>query len=411
MSGSPTTTSSSTSSSILHQLNVEALRAATPGCLDVAFLNNAGSALPTTETLEATISHLRREAVIGGYKASDEATGVIQEARATAARLIGAQPHEIALTASDTAGFAKVFWGMVNGGMIPKGARVVVDQVSYNSHYMALLQLQRTHNIKIDVLPSNVDGSIDVTKIDETLDRPTALVMSTTIGTHCGLINPIAGVGAACKARSIIHMVDACQAIGQLPVNVDDIACDVLTSTGRKWLRGPRGTGLLYVRDSLAERCDPPGLDGVSGNWIDAYDYSLVSGAMRFEEFETCVAARVGFANALSELEGLGVQNVRNRLVVLSEHLREGLHSVGAIAHDGDGERSAIVSWSVPGLDPTMVVEAANRANITINASTAAFARLDMVIKHQTSVVRAAPHIYNTTEELDRLIAVVGKLI
>jgi cysteine desulfurase / selenocysteine lyase len=392
-------------------VDVEALRVATPGCVDIAFLNNAGSALPTTQTTEATINHLRREAVIGGYKAGDEAANLIQGARASAARLLGAKAHEIALTASDTAGFAKVFWGMVNGGVLVKGARVVVDQVAYNSHYMGLLQLQRTHNIKIDVLPSHIDGSIDITKIDETLDQPTAMVMSTTIGTHCGLINPIAAIGASCKARSIIHMVDACQAIGQLPVNVEEIGCDVLTSTGRKWLRGPRGTGLLYVRDSLAERCDPPGLDGVSGMWIDAYEYSKVAGAMRFEEFESSVAARVGFANALTELETLGVQNVRDRLVVLSEHLRNGLTANGATVHDGNGERSAIVTWSVPGVDPAVVVEAANKANITINASTAAFARLDMGAKNQLSVVRAAPHIYNTTEELDRLIAVVGKLI
>jgi cysteine desulfurase / selenocysteine lyase len=392
-------------------LNVEALRAATPGCVDVAFLNNAGAALPTTQTLEATIAHLRREAVIGGYKAGDEAADLIQGARATTARLIGAQTHEIALTASDTAGFAKVFWGMVNGGVLVEGSRVIVDQVAYNSHYMGLLQLQRTHSIKIAVLPSNPDGSIDVSKIDQTLDQPTALVMSTTIGTHCGLINPIAAIGAACKARSIIHMVDACQAIGQLPVNVEDIACDVLTSTGRKWLRGPRGTGLLFVRDSLAQRCDPPGLDGVSGNWIDAYDYSRVVGALRFEEFESSIAARVGLANALTELETLGVQNVRDRLVILSEYLRTRLSEVGGIVHDGEGERSAIVTWSVPGIDPTVVVQAANLANITINVSPAAYARLDMVAKNQTSVVRASPHIYNTTEELDRLIDVVAKLI
>ncbi len=392
-------------------LDVGALRAATPGCLGVAFLNNAGSALPTTQTLEATISHLRREAIIGGYKAGDEAAQVIQGARESAARLIGATPHEIALTASDTAGFAKVFWGMVNGGVLVKGARVVVDQVAYNSHYMGLLQLQRTHNIKIAVLPSRPDGSIDITKIDETLDEPTAMVMSTSIGTHCGLINPIAVIGAACKERSIIHMVDACQAIGQLPVNVDDIAWDALTSTGRKWLRGPRGTGLLYVRDSLAERCDPPGLDGVSGMWIDAYDYSKATGAMRFEEFESSIAARVGFANALTELETLGVHNVRDRLVLLSEHLRTGLTAAGATVHDGAGEQSAIVTWSVPGVDPTVVVEAANTANITINASSAAYARLDMGAKNQTSVVRATPHIYNTIEELDRLIDAVAQLI
>ncbi len=392
-------------------LDVEALRAATPGCLDTTFFNNAGSALPTTQTLDATIGHLRREAVIGGYKAADEAANLIQGARASAARLLGAKAHEIALTASDTAGFAKVFWGMVNGGVLLKDARVVVDQVAYNSHYMGLLQLQRTHSIKIDVLPSNPDGSIDVTEIEETLDQPTAMVMSTTIGTHCGLINPIAAIGAVCKARSIIHMVDACQAIGQLRVNVEDIACDVLTSTGRKWLRAPRGTGLLYVRDSLAERCDPPGLDGVSGMWINAYDYSKVPGAMRFEEYESSIAGRVGLANALTELETLGVQRVRDRLVVLSEHLRTGLTANGALVHDGDGERSAIVTWSVPGVDPSAVVDAANNANITINASTAAFARLDMGAKNQMSVVRAAPHIYNTTEELDRLIDVVAKLV
>jgi cysteine desulfurase / selenocysteine lyase len=393
-------------------LDVGALRAATPGCLDVAFLNNAGSSLPTQQTLEATISHLRRESVVGGYRAGDEAAEVIQGARSTAARLLGAQTQEIALTPSDTAGFAKVFWGMVNGGVLRNGSRVVVDQVAYNSHFMGLLQLQRTHSIVIDVLPSNPDGSIDISNIEATLDqRPTTMVMSTTIGTHCGLINPIAAVGAACKARSIIHMVDACQAVGQFGVNVDEIGCDALTSTGRKWLRAPRGTGLLYVRDSLAERCDPPGLDGVSGNWIDATDYSHASGALRFEEFESSIAERVGLANALNELESLGVRKVRDRLVLLSEHLRSGLEANGAVVHDGQGERSAIVTWSVPGVEPTAVVEAANAANITINASVAAFARLDMGIKNQSSVVRAAPHVYNTTEELDRLLEVVAKLV
>ena len=131
---------------------------------------------------------------------------------------------------------------------------------------------------------------------------------------------------------------------------------------------------------------------------------------MRFEEFESSIAARVGFANALGELETLGVQNVRDRLVLLSEHLRFGLAANGAIVHDGNGERSAIVTWSVPGVDPTVVVEAANTANITINASIAVFARLDMGVKNQTSVVRAAPHVYNTTEELDCLIDVVARL-
>lgn len=392
-------------------LDVESLRAATPGCRDLAFLNNAGSSLPTSATLERTIDHLRREAMIGGYSAADEVEPVLDAAKVTAARLLNAAgPDEISFQHSDTTGFVKVFTGMCNTGVVGRGGRIVVDRLAYSSHYLAVLQAWRFLGVSIDVLPSNADGAIDASQIESFLDRPTAMVTATMVATHCGLVNDVAALGAACRERGIPFVLDACQAVGQLSVDVQAIGCDALTTTGRKWLRGPRGTGILYVNRSLSERCDPAGIDGHSALWNSAFDYELVQGAGRFDEFECSFAARVGLANALAELELLGIDRVRRRLDTLARYLRSGLSANGAIVHDGQGPTSAIVTFSVPGIAPADVVRAAADAGISINASGIANARLDMGERGLDALVRASPHVYNTVEELDRLVDVVARV-
>lgn len=391
--------------------NIDALRDATPGCKDLAFLNNAGSSLPSTKTLESTIAHLRREAIVGGYVAADEVEPVLLKAKAAAARLVNAvDATEISLQHSDTTGFVKVFTGMCNAGLIARGSRVVVDRLSYSSHYLGILQAALSFGVVVDVLPSDNHGAIDQAQIATTLDRPTAMVSATMVATHCGLINPVAALGAACRQRGIPFILDACQAVGQLPVDVEAIGCDALTTTGRKWLRAPRGTGFLYVRRSLAERCEPSGIDGHSANWNGAVSYELLPGAGRFDEFEFSVAARVGLANALAELESLSVDRVHARISSLASHLRAGLESVGAKVLDGSGPKSGIVTFNKPGVDPAAIANGAASQAIAINTPGVAGARLDMHAKGLASVVRASPHIYNTTDELDRLIAVVASL-
>ncbi len=400
---------------VAHKIDIDAVRAATPGCHEFTFLDNAGAALATQHTLDATIGHLLHEARVGGYRAGADVAEVLQAGRTQAATLLNANgPDEIAFVPSDGAGFTKVFWGLLLGNQIVQGDRVLVDRINYSSHYLALLQARDQFDLRIDVIPSLVDGSIDLDGLDrmlgDDLDQDVALVSTTMIGTHCGLVNPVAAVGARCRDRGILYIVDACQAVGQMPVDVQAIGCDALTTTGRKWLRAPRGTGLLWVHRDVIPVCVPIGIDGGSASWLDEDRYELARGAKRFEEFETSVAAQVGLAAALDQVNELGIAAIHHRITSLADGLRAALKSVPGVSMlDGEGERSGIVTFTIEGHEPSQVAAALSEQCIVVSASDAPWARLDMDAKGFTAVVRASPHYYNTADELDRLVEAIGR--
>lgn len=388
-------------------IDVAELRATTPGCASVAHLNNAGSALPSQATLDATVAHLQLEARIGGYEAADAAADALRATRTNAARLLNADPSEIAITTSDTVSFAKALWGYAFAGGLPAGGRVLVDRLSYNSHYFAVHQAARRYDLQVDVVPSLPDGTIDLDAFDRLLDDRVFLVSATHVGTHRGLVNPVEEIGARCQAAHVHLFLDACQSVGQLPVDVDAIGCTVLTATGRKWLRGPRGTGLLYVKAGFLNQLDPPGIDSHSATW-QGDSYVLNPDASRFEEFETSIAAQVGLGVALGELLVLGVDAVSERVIALAEGLRAQLADVrGVQVLDGGTHRSGIVTFTVAGRDAADVKAAATAAGVNVSVSTDVGALLDMRAEGRTAVVRASPHVYNDETELARLLDVV----
>lgn len=392
------------------RLDIAALRAATPGCANVAHLNNAGASLPDAATLSRVIAHLRREAEIGGYEAAAEVAQENDDVRAAGAALLGAHRDEVAIVGSDTQAFMKLLWGWVLGGNLPMGATVLVDRLTYNSHYMALLQVQRQLSIRIDVAPADVHGVVDVDAFRSRFELgDVMLVCGTFLGTHSGTLNPAAQMGRVCRDAGVPYFLDACQALGQLPCDVGLLGCDALTGTGRKWLRGPRGTGLLFARREICERCIPPGIDGESATWIDTDSYSLNDGARRFEEFEVPLAAQLGLGVALRQAVQLGVGHIAARVGALAGRLRAGLAGF-AVVHDHPFRSGGIVTFSVPGIEPMVAVAAARLRGINIDTSTAPSARLDMEPKRLDQVVRASPHYYNTEAEVDLLIDVVSGL-
>jgi selenocysteine lyase/cysteine desulfurase len=387
------------------RLDVVGLRAATPGCGERVHLDNAGAALPTRATLDAVIGHLELEARVGGYEAAELARPGLERARADLATLLGARPDEVALTTSDTAAWSKAFWGFVLGGGLRRGDRVVVDQVVYNSHHFAVLQARDRLGVEVEVLPRGADGGLDLDALARSLGRPTGLVTVTHVPTHTGAVNPVREVGAIARAAGVPFFLDACQSLGQLPVDVGDIGCDVLTATGRKWLRGPRGTGVLFVADHLQGRMSPPGIDASSATWVDELRLELSPGAARFEEFERSHAALVGLGNAVAELLDLGVDAVAARVGDLAAHLRERLaQRPGVEVHDGPGPVSGIVTFTVAGRGVDEVVSAARGAGVAVGASPATVARIDLGRRGLEAVVRASAHVFNTHDELDRLV-------
>jgi cysteine desulfurase / selenocysteine lyase len=388
-------------------IDVDRLRADTPGCERVVHLNNAGSSLPPTPVVERVIAHLRREAEIGGYEAKAEVADELTSARVDLAALLNAPVGEVALATSDTAAWTKVLWGLEHSGWFDGGGRVLVDRAAYNSHYLSLLQVRERHGIVIEAIDAAEDGTIELADLDRRLDSSVRLVTATHVGTHRGLVNPVAEVGARTRAIGVPFFLDACQSTGQVHVDVVAIGCDVATGTGRKFLRGPRGTGFLYVRDEWSERMRPPGIDGTSAQWIDADTFTTAAGAARFEEFERSLAAELGLGVAIRYALAIGIEAINARIVDLAETLRTSLVDAGAMVHDGGTHRSGIVTFTVDGVAPSDVQLAAARAGINVSVTEAPWARLDMESRGLTAAVRASVHAFNTEDELACLVDVV----
>ena len=397
---------------MLRPLEVDAERAATPGCASVAHLNNAGAALPTAATLGTVIDHLRLESEMGGYEAETAAWDRLDAVRTAAATLLGATHDEVAITGSDTEGFTKALWGFYLGGGLERGRRVLVDRIAYDSHYMGLLQVAGLAGATIEAVPSTPDGTLDLDALADALaGGDVALASLTHVGTHRGLVNPVAEAARLCRDAGSATFVDACQSIGQLPVDVRAIGCDVLTGTGRKWLRGPRGTGLVYVRAGFAPRLRPIGIDGRSATWDAVDHYRLEDGAQRFIPFETPVAVRLGLGTAIAHTIDLGIDAIAARIGAVAEELRGLLAGIDGVAvHDGGRHRCGIVTFTVDGQAPTVVAAGARAAGINVSVTEQPATLLDLGGDRPTSVVRASPHYYNDSDELGRLAAVVAGL-
>lgn len=390
-------------------IDVAALRAATPGSARVAHLNNAGAALPTQRTLDTVVAHLRLEAELGGYEAAALADQQLGAVRERAARLLGAPDGSIALTTSDTAAWTKAFWGFVLGGGLEGSRRIVVDHAVYNSHHLAVLQAVRHLGAEVEVVPAGEDGTLDLDALAAALRTPAALVSVTHVPTSSGLVNPVVAAGRLAAAAEVPYFLDACQSVGQLPVDVDAIGCQVATATGRKWLRGPRGTGLLYIQPGFAQRLDPPGIDASSAEWTPGDDYLLAPGARRAEEFERPIAALLGLGAAIDQLLELGIDVVAARIAELADELRRRLEQLdGVRTLDGTGPRSGIVTFAVQGVDADDLAAAAGAAGVNVSVSRASQARHDLGTRGLETVVRASPHVYNTADELGRLLEVVA---
>lgn len=391
-------------------LDVHRLRADTPGCERVVHLNNAGASLLPRPVFDAVMDHLRLESEVGGYEAADAAADRLDATRSALGRLLGADPLDIAITQSDTASWSKAFWGLALSGWFDDGGRVLVDRIAYSSHYLSLLQAVDRFGVRVEAIDSLDDGTIDLGDLDRRLDASVRMVAVTHVGTHRGLVNPVADVGARTRTSGTPFFLDACQSAGQLPVDAAAIGCDVATGTGRKFLRAPRGTGWLYVRPEWAERMAPPGIDNVSARWTAEDRYEYVERAGRFEEFERSIAGEIGLGVAVEYALALGIDAITQRIGGLAERLRAGLASVGASVHDGGQVRCSIVTFTVPRRSPVDVRASLAEERINVTVTEGNWSRLDMPRRGLDAAVRASPHAFNTEEEVDRLVEHVRKL-
>ncbi|WP_214324374.1 aminotransferase class V-fold PLP-dependent enzyme [Nonomuraea sediminis] len=389
-------------------IDVAKAREATPGVGNVAHFNNAGASLPSQGVLSAVVDHLLLEADIGGYEAAARAADRLAAVYSSAARLLNCSPDEIALVDSATRAWDLAFYA------IPwrRGDRILTSKAEYASNFIAYLQVAERHGVRVDVVPNDGLGQISVDALRDMADERVRLISLTHVPTNGGLVNPAAEVGKVAAEVGALYLLDACQSVGQLPVDVARIGCDLLSTTGRKYLRAPRGTGLLYVRRSALDRLDPPFLDLHAARWVAPGHYEVQPGARRFESWEYGVAARLGLGGAIDEALAWGLDDIRDRVYALADHLRERLSDLpGCQVRDQGAERCGIVTFTLDGRPADELKARLTARSINVNVSRAPSTLLDMTDRGLGELVRASVHYYNTEEEVARLCAVLGEPI
>ncbi len=388
-------------------LDVPALRAETPGCTRKIHFNNAGAGLMPLPVVEAVKAHLDLEAEIGGYEAAAARASECDAVYTSVARLIGARPQEIALLENATVAWQLAFYAL----KFEDGDRILTSRAEYAANYVAFLQMQRRTGCVIEVIPDDARGATDPAALEAMIDASVKLIAVTWIPTNGGLINPAGEIGRIARAHGITYLLDACQAVGQMPVDVGALGCDFLSATGRKFLRGPRGTGFLYVREALLETIEPSVIDHFAAPWVAADAYELRPDARRFETWEKSYALVLGLGAAADYALALGDEAIRTRSFGLADKLRRELAVLPQVnVHDLGDEHCAIVSFTHEKIAARDVVGVLGARDINISASSPSSTLLDSTARDLPDLARASVHYYNTEDEIESFVRALTDL-
>jgi cysteine desulfurase/selenocysteine lyase len=289
------------------------------------------------------------------------------------------------------------------------GDRIIVHASEYASSYLAFLQLAKRRGIGIDVAPSDASGQIDVEALPSLVGPATKMINLVHVPTQGGLINPAEAVGSFARDHGLVYFLDACQSVGQLDVNVGRIGCHVLSGTGRKFLRGPRGTGFLYVSDEIVGDLDPPFIDMRAATWTAESEYELKPDARRFENWESFVAGRIGLAAAVDYALAIGLDAIEERVIALAARLRDALAAIDGVEVLDQGERrGAIVTFRKATESATGLAARLRGQAVNISVTDTASARLDLGARGLDEIARASIHYFNTGDEIERFVGLVG---
>jgi selenocysteine lyase/cysteine desulfurase len=385
-------------------------RADTPGCTHRTHLNNAGAALMPAPVIDAVNDHIRLESEIGGYEAADAREGEIAAVYDEIAGLVGADARNMAIVANATAAFVQ----SMSAFDFAPGDVIVTSRCDYTSYQIHFLALAKRLGVVVRHAPDLPEGGVDADAVRALLRRERVrLVHVSWVPTNSGLVQDVAAVGAVCEAAGVPYIVDACQAIGQIPIDVRALQCDYLSVTARKFLRGPRGIGFLYVSERALARGDYPlSVDMRGARWVDTDRFELVDSAHRFEDWEFPYALVLGLGAAARYARRVGIDVAGGRATRFAAMLRDRLAAIPGVRVLDRGERlCAIVTIDASGRDASELSAALGRRGINTSASLRWYGLIDFGEKGSTGALRLSPHYYNSDAELDSAIGALEEIL
>jgi len=379
---------------------IQQLRAETKGTNNIIHFNNAGASLPPDIVVETVINYLNEEATRGGYETEYKYSAQLNDTYDLIAQLINADSDEIALVEN-----ASMAWGLAfNGIDIKKDDVIITCEMEYVTNLIGLLHIQKTHGVKVEIIPNDAHGNFSLEAFEAAITPQTKLIAMTHIPSSAGGMIPIVEIGKIARKHNILYLVDACQSAGQIPLDVKEIGCDMLSVTGRKYLRAPRGTGFLFVRKEIQDSLNLLFIDGFSTQWVNEQEYKLRDDARRFELYEKNRALTLGLGKAVQYALNIGVDRIWQRIQCLAGIMRDQLKAIdGITVHDFGDQQCGIVTFIVDGTDNAVIKSKLAELHINVSIGLAKSTLIYMNKNNLSSVVRASVHYYNTEEEIKTL--------
>ena len=392
---------------MLKTLDIEKIRSETPGCSQKIHFNNAGSSLSPQSVTDAVISYLRREQEVGGYEAAEEAKYLLHNFYVEFAELLNCDESEIAFIENSTRAWELA----VHSINWTDGDQIITAENEYGSNYLGLLHIAKQKKVDLITVPCDEIGVVSLNQLEKSITSKTKLIALTHIASQRGDIQPAPDVGAIAKKNKVLFLLDACQSVGQINLDTEELNCDFLCGSGRKYLRGPRGTGFLFVKNKILQSLEPIFLDLHSASWRDSKSYEFINTAKMFECYERNVAAMIGLSTAVQYLSKLGINAIEERISHLSSVLIAGLSELQGIrVLEKSHHRSGIITFTKDNIDAKILRNELQKRNINVSVCKQQNAQLDLGVELTGDVTRVSLHYYNTQQEVSEFLQALGEI-
>lgn len=390
-------------------MNIDKIRNESPSCEEQLFVNSAGASIPPSIVTKTIIDYLKKEEQVGGYKLMDIEKENLEEFYNISAQLIHAEPRNMAFASSATDAFGKAL------SAIPfqNGDIILTTDNDYVSNHIQYNSLKERFDIQVKRIRSLANGDLDIEHMEALInERQPRLCAISHIPTNSGLVQDAEAVGRVCKKYEVLYLLDACQSVGQMDVNVDKIGCQLLSMTGRKFMRAPRGTGFLYVADELLDQdFSPLVMDSFGCSWHSTNGFSPSPTAKRFELWEKSDALKLGMKEAIRYALQVGMDNIEDYNSMIRERLISNLDSItGVELYDLGSQRANIITLRKASVGREQFCLALDKAEVKYSITSKESAFIDFDKKGIDWAIRLSPHYFNTLSEMDRLSEIIASI-